>query len=294
MATDTAEQSQIATSGIELDVDRFDQGVRRSWLLLVCPRGPKSIRRGLVFPAKARAAPRGYVVELAVPLASVGISRPREACALRLDLACNDRIEEDPLLPVEGFSLANLYKIVQGEKAPLDSIYDPEGIGLEEGNRILERAYFAWLWSGTRDLGYPSARHPVSLVGRPALHEALASRLGAWRLPLALVAITAVAHIRGHLGENISVAGQAHDLAVSPRTLQRSLQESLNCSPSELILAAKMQVARELLVRGGLRVGEVADRVGFENPYHFSRRFKAYYGVPPSRYASQGRASGAD
>ena len=69
---------------------------------------------------------------------------------------------------------------------------------------------------------------------------------------------------------------------VSPRTLQRGIKDALHRSPRELILAVKMKEARRLLETGALRVSEVAYRVGFDNPDHFSRRFKAYHGVPPS------------
>jgi AraC-like DNA-binding protein len=42
-----------------------------------------------------------------------------------------------------------------------------------------------------------------------------------------------------------------------------------------------MREARRLLGEGR-RVSEVADRLGFANPFHFSRRYKRFYGVAPS------------
>lgn len=92
----------------------------------------------------------------------------------------------------------------------------------------------------------------------------------------------ALEHVHTHLDQTIPVAGLARAVFVSPRTLQRGLKEALGCSPREFILAVKMQEARQLLEGGTLRVSEVAYRVGFENPDHFSRRFKSYYRVPPS------------
>ena len=92
----------------------------------------------------------------------------------------------------------------------------------------------------------------------------------------------ALDYVRSHLDESISVAQLARVVHVSPRTLQRGLKEATRCSPREFILAVKMQEARRLLQTAGLRVSEVAYRVGFESPDHFSRRFKSYYRVPPS------------
>ena len=59
-------------------------------------------------------------------------------------------------------------------------------------------------------------------------------------------------------------------------------QQGLDASPREVIGSVKMVAARQLLATGQWRVGEVAERVGFESPYHFSRRFKDYHGLPPS------------
>jgi AraC-like DNA-binding protein len=92
----------------------------------------------------------------------------------------------------------------------------------------------------------------------------------------------AVLHIQQHLDENLSAADLAEAVHTSLRTLQRALKETLDCSPSEILWAVKMHEAKQLLKLGGLNVSEAGYRVGFENPDHFSRRFKAYYGVPPS------------
>jgi AraC-like DNA-binding protein len=92
----------------------------------------------------------------------------------------------------------------------------------------------------------------------------------------------AIVRVHGRLSANLSPRELAADLCVSLRTLERGLAAALKCTPSELILAMKMREARRLLASGRYRVGEVADRLGFSSPFHFSRRFKAYYRVPPS------------
>lgn len=84
------------------------------------------------------------------------------------------------------------------------------------------------------------------------------------------------------LGEPLTPARLADDLFVSLRTLERGLAFALGCTPSQLILAVKMREARRLLDTGVLRVGDVAERVGYADPFHFSRRFKAFWGRSPS------------
>ncbi|MCX6955582.1 MAG: AraC family transcriptional regulator [Verrucomicrobia bacterium] len=52
-------------------------------------------------------------------------------------------------------------------------------------------------------------------------------------------------------------------------------------SPYQYLLRRKMNLAAEFLVEHGGLVKEVAQRVGFADPYHFSRAFKAVHGVAP-------------
>ena len=87
--------------------------------------------------------------------------------------------------------------------------------------------------------------------------------------------------IHARLGEALAPGELAAALFVSLRSLQRHLGEALGCSPGELILAVKMREARRLLETGELQVQQVAHRVGYDDPAHFSRRFKAYFGLAP-------------
>ena len=54
-----------------------------------------------------------------------------------------------------------------------------------------------------------------------------------------------------------------------------------DCSPYQHLLRRKMTLAAEHLVTHGGLVKETAQRVGFADPYHFSRCFKAVHGVAP-------------
>lgn len=88
--------------------------------------------------------------------------------------------------------------------------------------------------------------------------------------------------VHKHLEANVTPGEIADELYVSLRTLERGLAVALDCTPSQLILAMKMREARRMLKVDHLRVSEVADRLGFANPFHFSRRFKSFYRVSPS------------
>lgn len=94
--------------------------------------------------------------------------------------------------------------------------------------------------------------------------------------------LRAVRYLYTHLEHQVTPSELASELNVSLRTLQRQISEALGCSPRDLIVAVKMHEGKRLLAIGDLQVTEVARAVGFEDAFYFSKRFRAYYGLPPS------------
>lgn len=60
-------------------------------------------------------------------------------------------------------------------------------------------------------------------------------------------------------------------------------------SPMRYLDGLRMQAARRLLEQSALSVQAVAERVGFEDPLYFSRRFKRHLGSSPSAYRVRAR-----
>ncbi len=96
------------------------------------------------------------------------------------------------------------------------------------------------------------------------------------------VDLRATIYIYEVLDQPITPTDLAAGLSLSLRSVQRGLSASLGCTPTELILAVKMREAKRLLLEDDCRVQEAARAVGFDDPFHFSRRFKAYYDISPS------------
>jgi len=96
------------------------------------------------------------------------------------------------------------------------------------------------------------------------------------------VDLRATLFVYEELEKPLTPANLADGLNLSLRSLQRGLSTSLGCTPRELILAVKMREAKRLLLDDECRVQEAARAVGFDDPFHFSRRFKTYYEMSPT------------
>ena len=78
-----------------------------------------------------------------------------------------------------------------------------------------------------------------------------------------------------------SVDELAGALGMTTRQFGYRFSKAVGCAPALWLRERRIAAARRLLSEGR-SVSETADALGFANPYHFSRLFKAVAGVPPS------------
>jgi len=74
----------------------------------------------------------------------------------------------------------------------------------------------------------------------------------------------------------------AHENHVSPNYLSYLFKKYTGFNLWEYVIKLRMEESRRLLLGSDLRRYEIADKVGYESPEHFSKIFKKYYGVSPS------------
>jgi len=129
---------------------------------------------------------------------------------------------------------------------------------------------------------------------------ALARRIGASIFELLLLKIEDTATLAPHASEPAREAflrckalidAQAERLGtlaqiatatgVEASSVCRWFRRYQGTSPYQYLLRRKMNIAAEHLVENGGLVKEAAQRVGFADPYHFSRAFKSVHGVAP-------------
>jgi AraC-like DNA-binding protein len=94
-------------------------------------------------------------------------------------------------------------------------------------------------------------------------------------------------------GQRPSIDAISQALHMSPRTLQRRLQES-GSSFQRVLDEARHQMARYYLSNSVLELNEAAYLLGFEDPNSFGRAFRAWEGIPPSDWRETHRSSAAN
>lgn len=89
------------------------------------------------------------------------------------------------------------------------------------------------------------------------------------------------------LEEPVPPAHIAERIGISTRQLERLFGKYLNCSPKKYYMEMRLDKARNLLIQTNKSVTEVAMACGFESPGHFTRVYRAAFGVTPSQQAGK-------
>lgn len=71
---------------------------------------------------------------------------------------------------------------------------------------------------------------------------------------------------------------------LSPSYLSRTVCHAFGVSFKELLMTERFDAARELLRTTGMPIGDIINRVGYENSSYFHKEFKRRYGLTPGAY----------
>ncbi|MDO5423139.1 MAG: AraC family transcriptional regulator [Eubacteriales bacterium] len=95
--------------------------------------------------------------------------------------------------------------------------------------------------------------------------------------------------IDNHYTEPLSLAALSERFSFSISYLSTLFKKHYKVSPSDYITGLRMSRAKILLEGDGKSIREVAEAVGYYDPYYFSRLFKMETGVTPSQYRQEQR-----
>lgn len=94
----------------------------------------------------------------------------------------------------------------------------------------------------------------------------------------------AVEYIRIHYSEDISSTLIAETLHVSDGYLRTMFKKELSCTIKDYILQYRIERSKELLLKDGKKIYEIAAQCGFVSSQHFSRVFRQVTGMTPGEY----------
>jgi len=84
--------------------------------------------------------------------------------------------------------------------------------------------------------------------------------------------------------ENISLSELASEAGLSPYHFARAFKKSVGMAPHQYQIHLRMELAQSLLVSSPLMIGEVAQKVGYNDLSYFTRLFRRRFGVTPRDY----------
>lgn len=96
-------------------------------------------------------------------------------------------------------------------------------------------------------------------------------------------------YIHEHLSEQIEMHSLANLAGMSESHFRRVFSQLTGMSPQKFIIKSRIWRARELLAQGCFYVYEVAQAVGYQDSFYFSRLFRKEVGIPPSVYSTKNR-----
>lgn len=93
-----------------------------------------------------------------------------------------------------------------------------------------------------------------------------------------------VSEIRDHYMEDISLTSLAAKYNLSMARLSEMIKEHLKVNFSDYIASLRIQRAKELLRDESLSIQEIAEIVGYNDYFYFTKVFKKVEGISPSKY----------
>lgn len=97
----------------------------------------------------------------------------------------------------------------------------------------------------------------------------------------------AVSYIGEHCSEKLKLSDVADQVYVSQWHLSKLLNRYLGQNFSEILNGVRIEKAKEMLKEPGLRIGDIAEEVGFSDMAHFSRVFKKVVGISANEYRNK-------
>jgi AraC family transcriptional regulator len=98
----------------------------------------------------------------------------------------------------------------------------------------------------------------------------------------------AIDYIQDHVRDSLDLNSISRVAGISEFHFARLFKAATGATPFQFVTQVRMARAKELLRKTRLPISEIAERVGYQKPSHFSDRFRAVSGCGPDAYRKSG------
>lgn len=117
------------------------------------------------------------------------------------------------------------------------------------------------------------------------LYELYRARDYQWKHTASTAVEQTKAYIDTHYAQEMTIDGLAAMAGISSSYYMELFKKNIGKSPIDYLTSVRIEAAKKLLDHTGASTHQVAESVGYKDPFYFSRQFKRVIGIPPSRYA---------
>jgi len=97
------------------------------------------------------------------------------------------------------------------------------------------------------------------------------------------------AYLKARLGESLTLEQISRDCGMSSSTLKRLCKAHCGCAPIAYFVSLRLAEAKRMIRETSMNLTQIAECLGFQSVYHFSKLFKKKTGMTPSDYAKSER-----
>ncbi|MCL2320582.1 MAG: AraC family transcriptional regulator [Oscillospiraceae bacterium] len=95
------------------------------------------------------------------------------------------------------------------------------------------------------------------------------------------------AHLRHNYAQTLNFSDISAHYGFSSAYLSKIFKEHTGTSPGKYLNEYRINIAKKLLMDSNLSVKDIAQKVGFEDQFHFSKNFKNTVGISPLQFREQ-------
>ncbi|PSW09838.1 AraC family transcriptional regulator [Photobacterium rosenbergii] len=92
-----------------------------------------------------------------------------------------------------------------------------------------------------------------------------------------------ITHVQSHYDQKLAINDLADMAGMSVSAFHRAFKQVVTDPPLQYIKKIRLNKAKTMMSQDGMPANIAALKVGYESPTQFSREFKRYFGVPPSK-----------